>query len=82
MTATTPKTEPPPSTWFRKIVTGGSLWLLPKGVWRGNILLSLADVHLAAGRKDEAIATYKTLLADPTVEPRQRKTAEERLKRQ
>ena len=25
MTATTPKTEPQPSTWFRKIVTGGSL---------------------------------------------------------
>jgi hypothetical protein len=53
-----------------------------RGIWRGYMLLSLAETFEAAGRKDEAIATYKTLLADPTVEPRQRKTAEERLKRQ
>jgi tetratricopeptide (TPR) repeat protein len=50
-----------------------------RGVWRGSMLLSLAETQEAAGRKDEALAICKTLLADQTVEPRQRKTAEEKI---
>jgi hypothetical protein len=51
-----------------------------KGVWRGNILLSLADVYLAAGRKAEARATFQSILSDPTSELRHRQTAEQRIK--
>lgn len=53
-----------------------------RGVWRGYMLISLAETQEAAGRKSEALATYKTLLGDPTAEPRQRKTAEERIGKQ
>jgi tetratricopeptide (TPR) repeat protein len=53
-----------------------------RGVWRGYLLISLAETQEAAGRKAEAVATYRTVLADPTVEPRQRKTAEERIGKQ
>jgi len=50
-----------------------------QGVWRGNILLSQGDTQLAAGRKDEALATYKSIAADSAMEPRLRKLAEQKL---
>ncbi|MEO6786572.1 MAG: hypothetical protein ABI318_10605, partial [Chthoniobacteraceae bacterium] len=50
-----------------------------KGLWRGSLLLSVGDVQLAAGRKDEARATYKTVADDPAMEPRILKLAKEKL---
>ena len=50
-----------------------------KGLWRGSLLLSVGDVQLAAGRKDEARATYKTVADDATMEPRLIKLAKEKL---
>jgi predicted negative regulator of RcsB-dependent stress response len=49
------------------------------GFWRGSLLLSLADTQLAAGRKADAEATYKSILADAAADPRLRKLAEEKL---
>jgi len=34
---------------------------------------------LAAGRKDEAIAAYQSIIADETTDARQRKAAEEKI---
>ena len=50
------------------------------GHWRGAVFLALGDAQAAAGRKDEAIAAFKSVLADTTVDARQRQTAEQRLK--
>jgi tetratricopeptide (TPR) repeat protein len=52
-----------------------------RGFWRGSLLLSLAETQEAAGQNAKAMATYQALLADPAVEPRQRKTAEERMEK-
>ncbi len=49
------------------------------GFWRGSLLMSLADTQRAAGLKAEAIATYKSIVADETTDARFRKTAEESL---
>ena len=49
------------------------------GFWRGSLLLSLADTQLAAGRKADAEATYKSILAVPALDARLRKLAEEKL---
>ena len=46
------------------------------GPWRGSMLLALGETLHAAGRKDEALGAYKSVLTDPTVEPRDRKAAE------
>ncbi len=51
-----------------------------KGTWRGNILLSLADVHLAAGHQTEARAAFQAVAEDATLEKRQRDSAGERLR--
>jgi tetratricopeptide (TPR) repeat protein len=51
-----------------------------KGVWRGNILLSIGDVHLAAGRKTEARAAFQAVLDDKTLERRRHQAAEERIR--
>lgn len=51
-----------------------------KGVWRGNILLSIGDVLLAAGRKTEAHAAFQAVLDDKTVEERHHQSAEQRIK--
>ncbi len=50
-----------------------------RGSWRGTLLLALAETQYAAGRPAQAIATYQSLLDDTNVEPRHRKTAENRL---
>ena len=49
------------------------------GVWHGNLAASLGDTLLAAGRKDEAIAAYQSIIADETTDTRQRKAAEEKI---
>lgn len=50
-----------------------------RGSWRGSMLLAVAETQQAAGQTAEALATCRTLLADPSVEPRHRKSAEEKL---
>ena len=50
-----------------------------RGYWRGSMLLAVGDTLLAAGRKDEAAATYKSIIADEMTDPRLRKVAEESL---
>jgi hypothetical protein len=47
------------------------------GFWRGSMLLALGETLKAAGRKDEAAAAYRQLLADETVLPNHRKEAED-----
>lgn len=49
------------------------------GYWRGSMLLAVDDTLRAAGRKDEAATTYKSVIADETTEPRLRKVAEDAL---
>jgi len=51
-----------------------------KGVWRGNILLSIGDVHLAAGRKTEARAAFQAVIDDKSLENRQRQAADESIR--
>jgi tetratricopeptide (TPR) repeat protein len=48
------------------------------GVWRGTLLIARGDTLRAAGRKDEALALFKAVSTDETVEPRQRKAAQEK----
>jgi len=50
-----------------------------RGVWHGYMATSLGDTLLAAGRKDEAIAAYQSIIADETTDARQRKAAEEKI---
>lgn len=50
-----------------------------KGVWRGNLLLSTGDVHLAAGDRARARASYEAVLQDPAQEERLKKLAREKL---
>ena len=54
---------------------------IPKlqGVWKGNMLLTLADVQLAAGRKVEAAAALKVVAEDVNMPPWNRKAAEAKL---
>ena len=49
------------------------------GYWRGSMLLMIGEIQLTAGRKDEATATYKSVIADEEIDVRQRKLAEEAL---
>ncbi|HQZ63934.1 MAG TPA: DUF4838 domain-containing protein [Planctomycetaceae bacterium] len=50
-----------------------------RGYWRGSLLLTVGDTQLAAGQKDEALATYKSILADESTESTLRKLAEEKI---
>lgn len=49
------------------------------GYWRGSMLLAVGDTLRAAGRKDEAATTYKSVIADESTDPRLRKVAEDSL---
>lgn len=50
-----------------------------KGVWRGNLLLTTGDVHLAAGDSVRARASYEAVLNDPAQEERLKRLAREKL---
>ncbi|HYF37962.1 MAG TPA: hypothetical protein VD994_21850, partial [Prosthecobacter sp.] len=50
-----------------------------RGAWRGSMLLAIAETQQAAGQKDQAAATYRSLLTDTSIEPRHRRIAEEKL---
>ena len=51
-----------------------------RGYWRGSMLLALGETLAAAGQKDKALATYRALLADDSVEASHRKVAGEAIK--
>lgn len=51
-----------------------------RGFWRDSMLLARGDTLRAAGRKDEALAAYQSILADDSGDPRLRKVAEEKIK--
>jgi tetratricopeptide (TPR) repeat protein len=51
-----------------------------KGYWRGSMLLAVGEMLAAAGRKDEAAAACRKLLADDTVLPSHREQAEEAIR--
>lgn len=48
-----------------------------RGYWRGSMLLALGKTFSAAGREDDALATYRELLADDSVIPRHRRAAKQ-----
>ncbi len=47
-----------------------------RGYWRGSMLLAVGAAQHSAGRREDALATYRALLADDTIEPGHRKAAE------
>jgi tetratricopeptide (TPR) repeat protein len=47
--------------------------------WRGSMLLVMGDTLLAAGRKEEALATYKSVRDDDAADANHRKTAGQRI---
>ena len=49
------------------------------GILRTTTLLAIGDTQLAAGRKAEAMATYKSVATNATTEPRFKKAAEEKM---
>jgi tetratricopeptide (TPR) repeat protein len=51
-----------------------------RGVWRGSVLLAIAETLQAAGRKTEAITAYQGIADDEWVEPSQRQAAEKAVK--
>ncbi len=51
-----------------------------KGTWRFNLLLSLGEIHQAAGHKEDARTAWKAVLDDPSAERRNREMAEIKLK--
>ena len=50
-----------------------------RGFWRGSLLISIGDTQLAAGRKDDALKTYRSIVADESNESGIRKLAEEKI---
>ena len=50
-----------------------------RGTWRWNILLSIGDVHAAAGRREQARVAWTSIVEDPTADKRLRQSAEKRL---
>ncbi len=48
-----------------------------RGYWHGSMLLALGETLKNAERNDEAMAAYQEVLADDTVIPQHRKTAQE-----
>ena len=50
-----------------------------RGFWRGSLLISVGDTQLAAGRKDDALKTYRSIVADESNEAGIRKLAEEKI---
>lgn len=53
-----------------------------KGTWKGNILLSLGEVHLAAGNAAEATQVYRTILDDASLPERFHQQAQQRLRQE
>lgn len=51
-----------------------------RGFWHDSMLLARGDVLRAAGRKDEALAVYKSILEGDSGDPRLRKVVEEKIK--
>ena len=51
-----------------------------KGYWRGSLLLAVGETLSAGGQKDRALATYRALLADESVQSNHRKAAGEAIK--
>ena len=51
-----------------------------RGSWRDSMLLARGDTLRAADRKAEALAAYKSILAEDSGDPRLRKVAEEKIK--
>jgi hypothetical protein len=49
------------------------------GFWHDQFRLRIAGTLQAAGRKDEALAAYREIIADKSSDPRLRKVAEESL---
>lgn len=47
------------------------------GTWHGSFLISLGETLTAAGRKDDALAAYRQVLADEKVSDAQRRAATE-----
>jgi len=50
-----------------------------QGFWRDSMQLARGDTLRAAGHKEEALAAYRSLLAEDSGDPRLRKAAEERI---
>jgi len=46
------------------------------GYWRGSMLLAAGSVHESAGNSEEALATYRAVVAGEGIEPSHRKAAE------
>lgn len=51
-----------------------------RGFWRDSMLLARGDTLRAAGRKAEALAAYRAILAEGSGDPRLRKAADEKVK--
>jgi tetratricopeptide (TPR) repeat protein len=51
-----------------------------RGYWHDSLLIDRGDVLLAAGRKSEALAVYKSILAGDSGDSRLRKVVEEKIK--
>jgi predicted negative regulator of RcsB-dependent stress response len=51
-----------------------------RGFWHDSMLLARGDTLRAAGRKDEALAAYRSIVTEDSGDPRLRKVAEERIK--
>ncbi len=51
-----------------------------RGFWHDSMLLARGDTLRAADRKAEALAAYKSILAEDSGDPRLRKVAEEKIK--
>lgn len=56
MTAKTPKTEPQPTTRFRKIVTGGSLNIPPRTSAKAHFMATRESSYDVAGQFDDGVA--------------------------
>ncbi len=49
------------------------------GFWRDSMLMARGDTLQAAGRKDDALAAYQSILAEESAEPRFRQMAEQKI---
>lgn len=51
-----------------------------QGTWRNQLLLSQGDTLQAAGRTDQALAAYQSVVTDKSADPRLLRSAEEKIK--